>query len=150
MTIFEDVLRDLLISTNLTGTRVFLIRAPQKPAPQTQTPYMIFLNVGPLPIHSHDGPIDFIMREYQVSIFHESQSLALGIADALRGKLDGYRGDYEGVRFAAILYRTQSSAWEPDTEIHHIVTSFQIYYRVTGTLAATHNPRQHQRQQLRK
>ncbi len=136
MTIFEDVLRQLLITTNLCGSRVFLIHGPQVPATSMQTPYIVFLNVGPVPLHAHSGPLDVIQREYQISIFDTSQSRALGIADALREALDGATGEYLGVTFGAILYRAQTSAYEATTELHHIVTSFEFLYRITGTLPA--------------
>lgn len=134
MTIFEDVLRDLLIQTNLTDRRVFLIRAPQAPNTSVRTPYMVFQPVGPMPVHSMDGPVTYLFREYQVSIFDPSQSMALGIADALRGAIDGLRGDFEGIRFGSIFFRAQTSAWQADTEIYDVVTSFQIAFRYLGTL----------------
>lgn len=152
MTIFEDVFRDLLISTNLCDSRVFLIRAPQVPAPQMTTPYMVFQNVGPMPLHTMLGPLDVIMREYQISIYDKSQSFALGIADALRGKIDGYRGPFEGISFDAIFYKAQTSSWQFDTELCVVIISFEILFRYAGILAATvnRNQRQQQRQYQRK
>jgi hypothetical protein len=146
--IFEDVLRALVISTNLTGSRVFLMRAPQRPAEQLITPYMVFTNVGPSPLHTMRGPLDVIEREYQFAIYDSSQSLVLGLADALRGRLDGWRGDYMGIRFGAIFYAAQTSAFEFDTKLFAAIISFRILFRYLEILPATQtrNQRQYQRQ----
>ena len=141
--IIEDVIRQLLISTDVAASRVFLLRAPQKPAPQMVTPYLIFFNVGPAPMHSQSGPLDLLDREYQVSIFDPSQSLAFGIADELRRQLDGLSGDYMGVRFGAIFYRTQTAAFDQTPEIAQVITSFRVLFTVLDNSfsAVTLNPR---------
>ena len=149
--IFEDVLRDLVVYQNLVGTRVFVQHAPQVPASQMATPYMVLLNVGPSPLHAMGGPLDVIMREYQFSIFDTSQFTALALADSLRGALDGWHGDYEGIHFAAILYKAQTSAWEQSDELHHVVTSFDVIFRYLVTLpAGRQQPRQSKPQYQRK
>jgi hypothetical protein len=140
--IIEDVLRQLLIATDVAATRVFVMRAPQKPAEQMKTPYIVFFQVGPSPMHSQTGPLDLLDREYQVSIFDPSQSRALGIADELRRQLDGLRGDYMGLRFGAIFFRVQTSAFEATPEIVQVVTAFRVLFTVLDDFGAvTLNPR---------
>jgi hypothetical protein len=148
--IFEDVLRALLIQVNLVGPRVYLMRAPQKPTVTPMEPYMVFLNVGPVPLHSITAPLDVLQREYQITTFDTSQSRAIGIADALRTRIDGMRGDYMGIRFGAILFRFQTSGYENDTELHSIVTSFEILFQYLDDFQAFDQQRQQQRQQIRK
>jgi hypothetical protein len=144
--IFEDVLRAMLIQFNLVDKRVWLIRAPQKPTVQPMVPYMIFQHVGPVPLHSIRAPLDVLQREYQISIFDTSQSRALAIADALRTRLDGMRGDYMTVHFGAIFYRLQTSGYEADTELYSVVTSFEILFQY---LVAINPLPQHERHHLR-
>ena len=141
--IFEDVLRAMLIQLNLVDKRVWLIRAPQKPTVNPMVPYMIFQNVGPIPLHSITAPLDVLQREYQISIFDTSQSRALGIADTLRTRLDGARGDYYGVHFGAIFYKAQTSGYEPETELHNIVTSFEMLFQFLADYPVI-NPLRHQ------
>lgn len=132
--IFEDSFRDLLISFNLTERRVFLIRAPQRPAEQMKIPYMIFFPVGPSPLHGIRGPLNVLDRTYQVSIFDESQSRALAIADALRIRLDGYKGAYGGVCFGGVFFRAQTFSYGPDTRLFQIITEFRILFRFMDTV----------------
>jgi hypothetical protein len=147
--IFEDVLKALLIQLNLTDARVWLMRAPQKPTVSPMVPYMVFLHVGPVPLHSIVAPLDVLQREYQITIFDTSQSRALAIADALRQRLDGATGDYMGIHFGAILYKVQTSGYEPETELHSIVIGFEILFQYLDSFAAFSSQWQQQRQQQR-
>lgn len=132
--IFEDTFRDLLISFNLVDRRVFLIRGPQKPAAQMRIPYVIFFHVGPSPLHGIRGPLNVLDRTYQISIFDESQSKALAIADALRIRLDGFKGGYGGVCFGGIFYRAQTFSYEADTRLFQIITEFRVVFRFMDTV----------------
>jgi hypothetical protein len=147
--IFEDVLRDLLVGFTLVDTRVFLMRAPQVPAPKAVTPYLVFLHVGPEPMHAQSGPLDVLRREYQFSFFDLSQSRALALSDALRQRLDGLRGTFEGVNFGGVFYRAQTSSYEDDTRLFQSITTYLFQYRIPGTLPAL-SQRQQLRLQLRK
>lgn len=137
MEIFEQALRAILIQTNLVGPRVFLMRAPQKPAEQMVTPYIIFFAVGPQTYTTQRGPLDQQQRLYQISIFDDSQSRALAIADSLRQKLDTLRGDVGQWRIGSCFYSTQTSTWEFDTGLTHVVTEFLIMFRYLGGATAT-------------
>jgi len=146
---FEDVLRAMLVQMNLVDKRVWLMRAPQKPTVNPMVPYMVFLHVGPIPLHSIVAPLDVLQREYQITIFDTSQSRALAIADTLRARLDGLHDfDYLSVHFGAILYKLQTTGYEPDTELFSVVISFEILYQNLN-LPPVINP-EVQRQHLRK
>jgi hypothetical protein len=100
-----------------------------------QTPYAIFFNAAASPMHTMRAALNVIDRTYQVSIFHDSQSMALALANALRTRLDGYHGYFSGVCYGGIFYRAQSFAYEADTKLFHIITEWRILYR-TETLVA--------------
>lgn len=136
--IFEDVLRALLISSNLVGNRVYLMRAPQNPSSPLIVPYIVFTPTGPEPMHFHSGPSGLLNRNYQTSIFDESQSRALAVADSLRAFLDGYTGDYGGVRFGSILFRLQTVQYETDTRIFQVIPEYRIRFRLLDSFPAVH------------
>ena len=150
MIIFEQTLRDLLIQANLVDNRVFLMRAPQKPADQQKTPYIVFFHVAPVDpigLKTMTGPLDQQDRLYQVSIFDNSQSRALAIADSLRMYLDTFHGDYENVRIGHSFYMTQTWAWEPDTLLYQVIQEYRIMFRylnydppVTPTRSTNRSP----------
>jgi len=131
MIIFEQVFRDLLISSNLVDTRCFLVRAPQVPAEQQRNPYIVFFHLGPSPYHAHSGPLALFDRDFQVSIFDVSQTRALYIADSMRSYLDGFTGEYEGVLFGGLFYRNQVIQHEQATKLFHVVQEYRIQYRLT-------------------
>jgi len=147
--IFEDVLRDLIVSFNLVDKRVFLSRAPQVPASQAVAPYLVFFPVGAQPMHAHSGPLDLVQTEYQFSFFDSSQSRALALRYALRARLDGLRGEYEGVSFGGVFYRADTMAYEDDTRLYQAISSYLVQYRVTGTLPALATRQQTKRQYQR-
>ena len=136
--LFEDVFRDLIVSANLTDRRVFLLQAPQAPAAQATTPYMVIIPTGPSPEHTHGGPVGLQTRHYQVSIFDKSQYIALAIADSLREHLDGYKGTYGGVDFGAVYFRAQSFASEDDTKLWQIITEFRVRFRMLNPATIRH------------
>jgi len=131
MVIFEQTLRDLLIQTNLVADRVFLMRAPQKPNTQAVTPYIVFFMVGPVnptQLLTQHGPLDQIERDYQVSIFDNSQSRALAIADSTRMYLHTLAGDFENVHIGHTFYMTQTWAWESDTLLYQVIQEYRIMF----------------------
>jgi hypothetical protein len=128
--IFEQTLRDLLIRTNLVEKRVFLMRAPQVPAEQQKIPYIVFFPVGPTPHHTHNGPLNLIERLYQISVFDESQTRALGIGDALRYDLDTLSGYFENAYIGAMLYETQTWNWETNTRLFNLIQEYTVMYRL--------------------
>jgi hypothetical protein len=148
--IFEDVLRAMLVQLNLVDKRVWLMQAPQKPTVVPMVPYMVFLPVGPSPLHSITAPLDVLRREYQITIFDTSQSRALAIADSLRKRFDGLHDfNYLDIHFGAILYRLQTVFYENDVELHSVVTTFDIFFQYLVNPVI--NPlRQDLRQDLRK
>lgn len=134
--IFEDVLRSLLISTNLCGNRVYVMLAPQSPAPQPAQPYMVLAPTGPEPKHTHDGAVALLVRNYQVSIFDDSQSIVLGVGDSLAAMLDGFHGEYSGVQFAYIFFELQTTHQETETRLFQTITEWRICFRLLPTFTA--------------
>ena len=141
--IFEDVLRALLVGTDVAGTRVFLMRAPQKPAGQQSTPYLVFEPVASAPRHTQIGPISMQDVDYQIDIFDPSQSRALGIADTLRRKLVGVRGVFAGVRIGGIFNHSHTVGFEPQPDLQHVIVTFTILFEFLPEFENfTHQPRQ--------
>ena len=132
MVIFEQTLRQLLIESNLVAGRVFLMRSPQAPAPLADPPYIVFFPVAPIDqqgTETHGGPLNVITRLYQMSIFDNSQSRALAIADSLRMYLDGWRGDYLNCHIGHIFPVTQSIGDETDTRLFQVIAEYRIMFR---------------------
>lgn len=137
MTIFEQTFRQLLIAANLVESRVFLWRAPQAPNTRMVIPYAVFFHVSPWTRdYPHDGPLTLQQRDYQLDIFDESQSRCVAIADSFREYLDGYKGVYQNVRFGAIFFTNQTSAYEDDTRLFHVAQEYRVQYHLSPPVAA--------------
>jgi len=125
----EEGLKSFLMA-GLGTTRIYSHRAPQVlPAP-VKDPYVVFYRVSPNPQHTHLGPSPGIEREFQFSVFHESQSTALLFADNLRRLMDGYRGLMGDVRVLGCFWAFDVYAFNDDVTppLHQLSTDFRIHY----------------------
>jgi hypothetical protein len=129
------------MDSNLVGNRVFLQRAPQAPNAALAVPYIVFFAVGPLPMHSINGPLKQKQRDYQVSIFDESQSRALAVADSMRQWLDTYHGDYQNIRFGSTFYLMQTSLYEDDTRLFQVIQEYRILFEFLESAVQTRSTR---------
>jgi hypothetical protein len=111
---------------------VFLMRAPQKPTAALQTPYVVFFHVAPwnpVGLVTQRGALDWLERDYQISVFDNSQTRALAIADSYRMYLNTLHGDFQNVSIGHSFYVSQTSGWEPDTQLHQVISEFRIMFR---------------------
>lgn len=132
---FEEALRYFLTSAALgVGSNVFSAFSQQRPT----TPYLVFVQIGPRPLHAHSGPPSpgMLQRIYQFSWFDPSQSSSIAGADALRLLLDGYRGsmavsaDPSAQQYSvqACLFQSQKYMWDADARIHMQALDFFIQF----------------------
>jgi hypothetical protein len=132
---FEEALRYTITSAALAvGSNVFSAFAQQRPT----TPYLVFVQIGPRPLHSHGGPPSpgILQRTYQFSIFDPSQSSSISIADSLRALLDGYRGvmavsaDPSAQQYSVqgCLFQSQKYMWDADARLHMQAQDYFIQF----------------------
>jgi hypothetical protein len=128
MTIEEGI--KAFVQAGLGTTRVYSHRAPQVLPDPVKDPYIVFYRVSPTPQHTHLGPSPGIEREFQFSVFHESQSTTIAVADQLRRLLDGYRGLMGDVRVHAVYWAFDVYAFNDMTtpQLHQISTDFRFHY----------------------
>ncbi len=135
---FEEALRYFLTSNSslspLLGSNVFSAFAQQRPT----TPYLVFVQIGPRPLHSHQGPPSpgILQRTYQFSTFNPSQSGGILVADTLRIALDGFSGimpvsaDPSAQQYSvrAVLFQSQKYMFDLDTQLHMQAQDFFIQF----------------------
>lgn len=132
---FEEALRYFITSAALAvGSNVFSAFSQQRPT----TPYLVFVQIGPRPLHAHNGPPSpgILQRIYQFSIFDPSQSSSISIADALRVLLDGYRGvmaisaDPSAQQYSVqgCLFQSQKYLFDTDARVHMQALDFFIQF----------------------
>lgn len=132
---FEEALRYFLTSASLAvGSNVFSAYSQQRPT----TPYLVFVQIGPRPLHAHNGAPSpgILQRVYQFSIFDPSQSSSISIADALRVLLDGYSGvmavsaDPSAQQYSvkACLFQSQKYMYDNESRVHHQALDFFVQF----------------------
>jgi hypothetical protein len=133
---FEEALRFFITSAALgVGSNVFsAYSASQKPS----TPYLVFVQIAPRPLHSHQGPPTpgILQRTYQFSVFDPSQSSSIANADSLRVLLDGFSGTMavaagpsaQTFSVKACLFVGQKYMFDPDARIHMQALDFFIQF----------------------
>jgi hypothetical protein len=132
---FEEALRYFLTSASLAvGSNVFSAYSQQRPA----TPYLVFVQIGPRPLHAHNGPPSpgILQRTYQFSIFDPSQSSSISIANDLRVLLDGFSGvmpvsadpSAQQYKVQACLFVSQRYIFDLDTQLHMQAQDFFIQF----------------------
>jgi hypothetical protein len=105
----ESLVSILAVSTAVTaicGQRIYPLYARQT-APK---PLVIYQRISSVREHSHDGPSGLARPRFQFRCVANSFSEARGLADAVRGALDGYQGTVGGVRIDAILFENELDA----------------------------------------
>jgi hypothetical protein len=130
MRIIEDVIRELVAALELPfASRIFLMRAPQAPAPSPAVPYCVMIPAGTNPIHGTHARSYLMNRVFQFSIYDSSQTRALWVSETLRLKIDALRGHFGGVNFGAILLRAQTAAApEIATGLFHVISDYEFIY----------------------
>ncbi len=132
---FEEALRYFITSASLAvGSNVLSAYAQQRPS----TPYLVFVQIGPRPLHAHNGPPSpgILQRTYQFSWFDPSQSSSIAGADSLRILLDGYRGimavsaDPSAQQYSVqgCLFQSQKYMFDLDSQVHMQALDFFIQF----------------------
>jgi hypothetical protein len=83
----------------LPGLTVYPKQLPANPS----LPASTYFIVDTQPEHSHSGPVDPVERRVQIDAYARDHASLLELAGALRGALDGYVGDWPGVRIGHCL-----------------------------------------------
>lgn len=135
---FEEALRYFLTSNSslspLLGSNVFSAFAQQRPT----TPYLVFVQIAPRPLHSHQGPPSpgILQRTYQFSTFDPSQSDSILVADTLRVALDGFSGimpvsadpSAQQYKVSSALFLSQKYMFDADSRVHMQALDFFIQF----------------------
>lgn len=114
--------------TALAGQRIYPLRALQT----AQRPLVIYQRISATREHSHDGPSGLARPRFQFRCVANSFSQARGLADAVRGALDGYQGTVGGVRIDAIVFQneldTDDAAMDEDATTASVLMDFYVWH----------------------
>ena len=83
----------------LIGVRLFPNQIPQG----QKMPAAVYQQSKGVRQHTMDGPVGMVDSQYSVTCYAESYSQAKSLSEAIRNRLDGYRGTVGGVEIDAIF-----------------------------------------------
>lgn len=133
MTDIAQALYDKLAATagvtNLVGTRIYLVEAPQNPT----TPYLTYHSVSPVRGYTFDGPDGSVRSRFQFDAYDSTVANAgklsvIAIANAVRAALAGFRGTVSGVSFKSIQVDGDRDLTEPGTRMARRTFDVMIWH----------------------
>lgn len=84
-------------------------------------PYVVHFPIAVETTYSHEQRERLNGWPYQVSCFGDSYSESRGVAAAVAGILSG---NHDGCQF---FVRSQTTVFDPEVNVHHIVVDFEVY-----------------------
>ena len=133
--LYELLSNDTAVSS-IVGTRIYPLVAPQrKPAtfPATAKTYMTYQRISGVRDMPLNGPNGFVVARYQINAFAYDFEIADLLAESIRLKLNGYRGDAGGHRIQRIWLDGDSQSFDYETDatetaIYQVIQDYRIAY----------------------
>jgi hypothetical protein len=128
----EPALQSFLLDdsalTTLIGTRVWPIILPQKPV----LPAVTYSEISAIRGHTMQGPDGLAFARMQIDSWAKSFKQARILADAVRARLDGFRGDFTDsppTTFAqGIFFETERSMYESEPELFRVSSDYTVVF----------------------
>jgi hypothetical protein len=126
-TVEQMVVQELLATpavTALVGSRIYPQMAPQN----TTADYLTYELVSEKPLQDLGGTGSLARVRLSVLCHAVSYAGAKGAAEAVRARLDGFRGTMQGVTVGSLLVEMEADAgWDPETRMHVVGVDFRGY-----------------------
>jgi hypothetical protein len=122
---FMSLLIDDYDLADLVDDRVYYNTAPQ----DVEVPYIVLFKIAGPREHSHDGVSHLAHPRFQFSVFANTYLEAKQVTQAIQGILDCFQGESEGILIESCLYINEVDMYEPQTNLHHIASDYEIYHK---------------------
>ncbi len=111
--------------TTLAGIRMYPRKLPQNPT----LPALVYQRIDTRRQHDLDGPDGLPRPRVQVAAWASSVAAAWELANAVRVRLDGYRGAWGDVTVGSCLCVGEREIDDPETGRMGVVQDYLIQYR---------------------
>lgn len=115
MAAMEEAIRSRLLGgaavASLVGTRMYPLVVPQA----VDLPAIAYYRVSSFPIMAHDGAVGLTQARLQLTLVGRGYTEAKELADAVRARLNGFRGVSEGVTLDAVTLTDEADEDMPDS-----------------------------------
>ena len=110
----ESALRTFLLDdatvAGLVGTRIYPQILPQNPT----YPALSFQRVSAVRLRALDGVVGVAQARFQIDCWALTYAQCRALASAVRVRLDGYRGDMDGIHVGATTLENDQDIYEDD------------------------------------
>lgn len=114
--------------TAICGQRIYPLTARQTAV----KPLVIYQRISSMRSRSHDGPSGLARQRFQFRCVGNGFAEARGLADAVRGALDGYQGTVAGVRIDAVLFENEMDmddvALDAEATAYSVLMDFFVWH----------------------
>lgn len=107
------------------ATKIYPIMVPQSAV----APYGSFQLISVVVLYAHDGPGPELLR-VQIDIYALTHAQARAIADAVRTRMEGFRGTMGGaggVKIGGVFMDSQADFWEAEARVYRITTDWFLW-----------------------
>jgi len=120
----------------IVGTRIYPLVAPQRGQrtfPQTALTHVTYQRISGVREMPLNGPNGFVVARYQINAFGYNFEVTDLLADSIRLRLDGYRGDAGGHRIQRVWLDSDSQNYEYETDaaetaVFQVIQDYRIAY----------------------
>jgi hypothetical protein len=106
------------------AARLYPVAAPAR----LDMPYAVYARVSAVRARGTLGPSGLVSARFQIDLYGASYASARGVADAVRKRLDGYRGDVTGTGWSC---RIEGVSLISDQDLHEPEIRPEALFRVS-------------------
>jgi hypothetical protein len=127
MTTIAEGLRTFLLAgptvAGLVGTRMYPAILPQNPT----YPAITYQYIGGASDISTDGPTGLTNLTFQIDCWASTYTAADGLFEAVRKRLNGYKGDAGGVTVRGVFLVRKRDLYDNDAKVHRRSADWSIW-----------------------
>ncbi len=107
----------------LIGTRLYPLRLPQQP----NVPCISYAVIASARFHAWTGPLELVRTRVQFDAWATNYSEVVAVADALRLRLDGYKGPAGAGEIQGAFFDSERDLFEQDAELYRRSMDYRIW-----------------------
>jgi hypothetical protein len=121
--LFSYVTGDVAVG-GLIGARMYPVILPQDPT----YPAVRYAVVSAPREHDHDGPNGLVRARVQVDVYGVTYASVKAVKEAIRGRLDGFRGNMAGVTVGSAHLLSERDGFEDSAGVFDVSFDFSIWF----------------------
>lgn len=121
--LYTYITADVTVS-GLIGTRLYPLDLPQQPT----APCVTYHRVSTVPLYALDGDADVDTVRIQIDSYDDTVLGAKTLADAIRARIGGFRGDMSGTTVQAVFLDSEQDFGDPTTDLYRVSQDYLITY----------------------